>query len=98
MHRPSAASALATDAGGHLFVGGEFLGNIAFGGTASVIAATDTVEVDGFVAKLDASGNPVWSRLLVTPYFAFGNVDALGFTEGSNADPGTYVVERAFVG
>ena len=25
-------------------------------------------------------------------------VDSLGFTEGSNADPGTYVVERAFVG
>ncbi|SOB78738.1 ferredoxin--NADP+ reductase [Sphingomonas guangdongensis] len=25
-------------------------------------------------------------------------LDGLGFTEGSNADPGTYVIERAFVG
>ncbi len=25
-------------------------------------------------------------------------LDALGFTEGSNAKPGDYVIERAFVG
>ena len=44
------------------------------------ISPPDPAKAQPLFIKLDASGNPVWSRLLVTPYFAFGNVDALGFT------------------
>lgn len=47
--------------------------------------------------------NPETDRIMVCGSMAFMNdirriVDALGFKEGSNSEPGTYVVERAFVG
>ena len=47
--------------------------------------------------------NAETDRIMVCGSMAFMKdirsiVDALGFHEGSNADPGTYVVERAFVG
>jgi len=51
------------------------------------------------IAPLD----PAIDRIMVCGSMAFMKdirtiVDELGFTEGSNAEPGTYVVERAFVG
>lgn len=47
--------------------------------------------------------NAETDRIMVCGSMAFMKdirtiVDAMGFHEGSNADPGTYVVERAFVG
>ena len=56
-----------------------------------------------FEALKIAPLNAETDRVMVCASMAFMKdirtiVDARGFHEGSNADPGTYVVERAFVG
>ncbi len=51
--------AVAIDAVGNVVVGGMFWGALDFGG-----GAMTAVNIDGFVAKLDANGNHIWSRRL----------------------------------
>jgi hypothetical protein len=51
-------TALAADAAGNVVVTGYFLGSVDFGGGALTSAGSGDV----FVAKLDASGNHVWSK------------------------------------
>jgi hypothetical protein len=55
-----------------------FKGAIDLGG--GPISPPDPAKAQPLFIKLDASGNPVWSRLLVTPYAGLGDVNALGFT------------------
>jgi hypothetical protein len=50
---------LAVDASGNLLVAGGFTGNMSLGGTMLSASAKNQ---DGFVAKLDPQGNPLWSR------------------------------------
>ncbi|MEJ7731888.1 MAG: hypothetical protein WKG00_22095 [Polyangiaceae bacterium] len=52
------AAALTSDAGGNLVVAGPFTGTVSFGGAPLVSAGEDDV----YMAKLDATGNHVWSR------------------------------------
>lgn len=65
---------------------------------------TTLIESGAFYEALKITPlNPETDRIMVCGSMAFmkdirGIVDALGFTEGSNSEPGTYVVERAFVG
>ena len=65
---------------------------------------TELIENGSFYEALKIPAlNPETDRIMVCGSMAFMKdirriVDALGFREGSNADPGTYVVERAFVG
>ena len=49
--------AVTTDAG-NVFVSGFYEGGVSFGG----VALASSGQFDGFVAKLDAAGNHVWSR------------------------------------
>lgn len=61
-------TSFAADAAGNLYLGGSFKGRVAFGAltaesTKVVQSATVTqVGTDGFVAKLDATGQPQWVK------------------------------------
>ena len=61
-------TSFAADAAGNLYLGGSFKGRVAFGeltaeSTKVVQSATVTqVGTDGFVAKLDAEGQPQWVK------------------------------------
>ena len=52
--------AVAVDGSGNVFVAGGFQNSIAFGGTTLNSAGAS----DGFIAKLDSSGNPLWARTI----------------------------------
>ncbi|HTH47095.1 MAG TPA: putative Ig domain-containing protein [Candidatus Limnocylindria bacterium] len=60
-----------TDTGGNVYMGGAFDGTLSFG-TATL---TSTGSLDGYVAKLDPSGVPVWLKQVGGA--ADGGVDAL---------------------
>ena len=49
---------MATDAVGNLYLAGQFNGSIIFG----TVTLTSGGDSDGFVAKLDANGTPLWAR------------------------------------
>jgi Beta-propeller repeat len=51
-------SGIAVDASGNVLVTGSFSGTMTFGGAILTSAGAD----DAFVAKLDALGNPLWSK------------------------------------
>jgi hypothetical protein len=67
------ATAVAVDAGGNTLVTGVFWGKLDFGGDAA-LKLNSAGESDGFVVKLDATGEPLWAR-------RFG--DALNHQSGS---------------
>ena len=50
--------AMAVDASGNLYLAGQFSSSITFGSTT----LTSSGGSDGFLAKLDSSGTPVWAR------------------------------------
>lgn len=52
-----AANAIKTDGSGNLYVSGDFTGTATFG--TSVL--TSSASVNAFMAKFDASGNPLWA-------------------------------------
>jgi hypothetical protein len=59
------ARAITTDAGGNIYIGGSQLtGSIQFG--SQVLTNTSGYN-DGFVAKLDQSGNVLWAQLVSAP-------------------------------
>jgi hypothetical protein len=55
------ASSVAIDAAGNVIVTGSFLGTLDFGGPALVGTGMDNTQ-NIFLAKLDASGNHLWSK------------------------------------
>ncbi len=89
-------SNIALDATGNIFIGGLFQGSIDF--SASVTISSDVSEApdayDGFVAKLDPSGNPTWAVPLGTSgddevsqiaLDGQGNVIVAGVTSGQQS-------------
>ncbi|MDI1444720.1 SBBP repeat-containing protein [Polyangium sp. 6x1] len=63
------AFAVAVDpTNGDVVLTGEFAGSFSFGG-ATLTCTDGTANVDGYIAKLDATGNHVWSK-------KFGNLSA----------------------
>jgi hypothetical protein len=80
---------VAIDKAGNILVTGFFKGTMDFGkvggvGNAVVIAAADAYDV--FLAKLDASGNPVWAK-------AFGGfLDQFGYAVATDASNNVAVV------
>ncbi|MRG90460.1 SBBP repeat-containing protein [Polyangium spumosum] len=62
------AFAVAVDNQGAVVFTGEFAGAMTIGGFA-LTSADGTANVDGYIAKLDAMGNPVWAK-------SFGNMSA----------------------
>src|SRR5690606_38988802 len=53
-----AANAVASNADGDIYIVGSFFGSVEFGSTSHTSAG----EVDGFVTKLNESGEVVWSK------------------------------------
>jgi hypothetical protein len=62
------ALAVAADPSGDVIVTGEFAGTMSLGGN-NLTSADGAANVDGFIGKLDAMGNHVWSK-------KFGNTSA----------------------
>ena len=56
------ATGVATDASGNVLVTGSFAASINFGGEPLISAGGSPGSSDVFVAKLDSSGNHVWSK------------------------------------
>jgi hypothetical protein len=54
------AQAVALDGAGNIFLGGIFQGSIDFGGAAFTLASAGNTDV--FLAKLDATGAPLWAK------------------------------------
>jgi hypothetical protein len=52
---------IAVDDAGDIYLAGQFSGSITFGSNATL---TSSGSSDGFVAKLDPDGTPIWSRRL----------------------------------
>jgi hypothetical protein len=73
---------VAVDANGNVFITGKIVGNVDFGGGAPGVGAGAGDNL--FVAKLDPSGNPLWSK-------AFGD-DAIQIGYGVAATPDGDVV------
>jgi hypothetical protein len=49
------------DANGNIYISGNFLGNVNFGGTVSLTSAGGSTYTDGFLAKYNASGVCQWA-------------------------------------
>ncbi|MDC0741470.1 SBBP repeat-containing protein [Polyangium mundeleinium] len=58
-------SRIAVDGAGNVLLVGSFQGTVNFGGMTFTMVGTENALVDTFVAKLDASGNHLWSRRFV---------------------------------
>ncbi|MDI1432639.1 hypothetical protein [Polyangium sorediatum] len=57
------ATAMAVDGAGNIVIAGSFYGTVDFGGMTLTVGGTQNFpDEDSFVAKLDASGNHLWSR------------------------------------
>jgi hypothetical protein len=54
------AETVATDSQGNIIVAGSFSGAVVFGGT--LLGGAANTGIEGFVAKLDPSGNPIWAK------------------------------------
>ncbi|MFO0759151.1 MAG: hypothetical protein U0359_21845 [Byssovorax sp.] len=72
--------AIAADAMANVMIGGEFKGNVDFGGGVLSSAAGST---DGYVAKFDQSGNHLWSKRFGDA--AEQHVRAVAFDPAGNA-------------
>jgi hypothetical protein len=94
-------AAIATDATGNVYLG-IFGGEVDFDPGAGVAQLSTTGGFNGFVEKLDASGNFVWVKQAVSPLFSNGldiivcaNGDVLAsgiFKDEIDGDPGTATV------
>jgi hypothetical protein len=82
------ATAIAVDGAGNVFVAGLFYGSVSFGGPTLSSAG----QTDGFLVKLDATGNHVWTKQLGGPSNqaslgvacdTSGNVVVAGVQEGT---------------
>jgi hypothetical protein len=81
--------AVATDAAGHVIVGGTFGGTVSFGGTTLTGSPSKSI----FLAELDASGAHVWSKSFLAAQVSFkinsvsvapgGEITIAGQTGGS---------------
>jgi len=80
------ADALAFDPAGDVVVGGSFQGTAAFGTTA----LTSTGVTDGFVAKLDPSGAPLWATATV------GSAQSVAQSDGLAVDPSGNIIDTGF--
>lgn len=93
-----AATSVATDDDGNVFVGGNFVGTVDLDPTANVDARTSRGEWDGFVTKFDAGGGYLWTRVVGDTSFeelrslatdTQGNVVGVGNFRGTvDFDPG----------
>jgi hypothetical protein len=79
-------SALAVDASGSVIVTGQFQGGIDFG----VGAHTSAGGNDIFIAKLDASGSPLWSKSFGDASFAQSGKSVASDVSGSIVVAGTF--------
>jgi hypothetical protein len=68
----TAAAGMGCDASGDLLLGGTFTGTVDFGG-----GPLTAVGADVFAARLDASGNHVWSKTFAAPAGAYAVAFAL---------------------
>jgi hypothetical protein len=82
-------AAIATDSSGNILVTGYFSGTVDFGN--GLLATTSADDFDMYVAKLDPSGNGIWSKRFGDTHFQTGR--------GIGVDPtGDVVVLAAFDG
>jgi hypothetical protein len=95
-------AAIATDATGNVYLSGIFGGEVDFDPGAGVAQLSTPTGFNGFVEKLDASGNFVWVKQAVSPLFSNGlditvcaNGDVLAsgiFKDDIDGDPGAATV------
>lgn len=99
---------LAVDAGGNIIIAGHYHSTMDFG--AGLELGGGPSAYDGFAAKLDSAGNPIWARKITATNIFYmrgacvdpqGNVAVVGETDGAidgggglNSGSGT---QRAFV-
>jgi hypothetical protein len=59
------AFGIATDNLGNLFISGRYMQTMTLGSTT--MKASATLDMDGFISKLDVNGNVIWAKQLTSP-------------------------------
>jgi hypothetical protein len=82
---PDGVHAVRTDRAGNVYLGGQFSGTADFDPGAQTFNLAGTTGVaNGFLWKLNASGNLVYARMLKTKAGGFGEVDAVALDSTGN--------------